>query len=522
MRLGQPIPCALLVILRTGPHALTSFRCEMGTLSLAQNDGIRYDMEGMQTKPYRTGAKTMLIEKYEPVNLFDLVPLARDEVLDELDQLLEEDALFQNVKSDLAQRHPHTLTQGRHSTPVEVILRMLVVKHLYSWSYEKTEIFVSDSITLRQFCRVYLNPVPDDTTLIKWANLVQPETLHRLLEHVVVMAQRLKVTRGRKLRTDGTVVESNIHHPTDSSLLVDGVRVLGRTLSRARKVVASTATEVGQMAKKVFRNRLRSARKAARQISNATRKRTQESRERSRGAYQKLVEIAQKSMEQAHEVVEMLQEVATQEAQLLSEQLEHFLPLVEQVIEQTVRRVVDGEKVPAQEKIVSIFEPHTDIIRRGKSDRPTEFGHKVWLDEVEGGIVSDYRVLTGNPQDDSQWAASLQHHRELFGRPPDQASGDRGLYSPDNEDLAKAMGVHRIVLPKPGHRSAARKQHERQRWFRRGRRYHQGVEGRISVLKRRHGLDRCLYHGEDGFERWVGWGLIAHNLLSIGTVLAAR
>jgi transposase, IS5 family len=464
----------------------------------------------------------MLIEKYEPVNLFELVPLEQDKVLSELDQLLEEDELFQDFKRDLAQRYPYTLTHGRHSTPVEVILRMLVVKHLYNWSYEKTELFVADSITLRQFCRIYLNSVPDDTTLIRWASLIQPETLHRLLEHVVVMAQRLKVTRGRKLRTDGTVVESNIHHPTDSSLLVDGVRVLSRTLSRARKVVESAATEVGQVTKKVFRNRLRSARNTAREISNITRRRTKDTRERSRGAYQKLIEITQKSVGQAEEVAEMLHGVATEEAQVLSDQLERFLPLVKQVIEQSVRRVLDGETVPAQEKIVSIFEPHTNIIRRGKKERPTEFGHKIWLDEVESGIVSDYRVLAGNPPDESQWARSLQRHQELFGRPPDQASGDRGLYSPQNEELAEAMGVRRIILPKPGYRSAERKQHEKQRWFRQGRRYHQGVEGRISVLKRRHGLDRCLYQGEDGFERWVGWGIIAHNLLGIATILAAR
>jgi IS5 family transposase len=464
----------------------------------------------------------MLVEKYEPVNLFDLVPLERDRVLDELDRLLEEDALFQEVKNDLAQRHPHTTTRGRHSTPVEVILRMLVVKHLYSWSYEKTETFVSDSITLRQFCRVYLNPVPDDTTLIKWANLIRSETLHRLLDHVVILAQRRKVTRGRKLRTDGTVVESNVHYPTDSSLLVDGVRVLGRNLSRARKIIESVTAQVGEGTKKVFRNRLRSARNTARQISNATRKRSQEAKEQSRGAYQKLVGITRKSVGQAQEVVEMLQEVATEEAQALSESLEHVLPLVEQVIDQTVRRVFEGEKVPAREKIVSIFEPHTDIIRRGKKDRPVEFGHKVWFDEVEGGIVSNYRVLAGNPSDDAQWTPSLRRHQELFGRPPEQASGDRGLYSAGNESLAETMGVRRVILPKPGHRSEQRKQHEKQRWFRRGRRYHQGVEGRISVLKRRHGLDRCLYHGQDGFEKWIGWGLIAHNLLKIGTALAAR
>lgn len=463
----------------------------------------------------------MLIEKYEPVNLFELVPLEQDAVLNELDELLDEDELFRAVKDDLARRHPHTLTWGRHSTPVEVILRMLVVKHLYNWSYERTETFVADSITLRQFCRVYLNPVPDDTTLIKWANLIQPETLHSLLDHVAVMAHRLKVTRGRKLRTDGTVVESNIHHPTDSGLLVDGVRVMSRTFRRAREVVeqASTKVKTGQQ---VFRNRLRSARNAAREVGRATRRGTKETTQRCQQAYRKLVRLTKASVKQAQQVVEVLQEVATKEAKRLQEQLEHLLPLVEQVIDQTVRRVFDGQKVPATEKLVSLFEPHTDIICRGKKEKPVEFGHKVWLDEVDGGIVSDYRILEGNPKDEGQWVPSLQQHRELFGRPPDQASGDRGLYSPDNETLAQEMGVRRVILPKPGYRSAERKQHEKQRWFRRGRRYHQGVEGRISVLKRRHGLARCLYHGEDGFERWVGWGVIAHNLLVIGTALTAR
>jgi IS5 family transposase len=464
----------------------------------------------------------MLIERHEPVNLFELVPLERDAVLDELDRLLDDNKLFQAVKNDLAQRYPNTRTRGRRSTPVEVILRMLVVKHLYNWSYEQAEAFVADSITLRQFCRIYLNSVPDDTVLIKWANLIRPETLQQLLEHVVQMAQRLKVTRGRKLRTDGTVVESNIHHPTDSSLLVDGVRVLSRILGQAQKIIASTAEGSQRVAKEVFRNRLRSARKTARVISEATRRKTQETTQRTQKAYRKLVKVTQASVEQAKQVVEVLQAVATEEAEKLQQQAEHFLLLVEQVIDQTVRRMVDGEKVPATEKVVSLFEPHTNIIRRGKKDKPVEFGHKVWFDEVDGGIVSDYRILEGNPKDEGQWPLSLERHRELFDRPPDQASGDRGLYSPRNETLAEEMGVRRVIIPKSGYRSVERRQHEKQRWFRRGRCYHQGVEGRISVLKRRHGLDRCLYHGEDGFERWVGWGVITHNLLTIGKALTAR
>jgi IS5 family transposase len=464
----------------------------------------------------------MLVERYERVNLFELVPLERDAVLDEMDRLLDEDALFRTVKDDLARRCPHTRTRGRRSTPVEVILRMLVVKHLYNWSYEQAEMFVADSITLRQFCRVYWQAVPDDTTLIKWANLLRPETLQQLQEHVVMVAHRLKITRGRKLRTDGTVVESNIHPPTDSSLLEDGVRVLGRTLRRARAVMQSATTEVGQVAKEVFRNRLRSARKAAREISQATRRRTQKTTEQYYRAYRKLVRVTQATVAQAEEVVEELRKVATREAQQLSEQMVHFIPLVKHVIRQTVQRVMEKHPVSASEKIVSLFEPHTDVIVRGKASKPTEFGHKVWLDEVDGGIISNYRVLQGTPNDQTQWMPSLERHEELFDRSPHQMSGDRGMYSPENETRAQAMGVRRVILPKPGYRSIQRKHHERQRWFRRGRRYHQGVEGRISVLKRRHGLDRCRYHGEEGFQRWVGWGIIAHNLLVIGTALAAR
>jgi IS5 family transposase len=159
-----------------------------------------------------------------------------------------------------------------------------------------------------------------------------------------------------------------------------------------------------------------------------------------------------------------------------------YFPLVEQVIDQTRRRVFEGEKVPADEKIVSIFEPHTEIICRGKANKPVEFGHKVWLDEVEGGTISDYRILDGNPPDDGQWQPSLDHHIELFGQPPYQASDDRGVYSADNEAYAERMGVKRVILPKPGHKKEARRQHERQRWFKWGRRFQAGIEGRISVL----------------------------------------
>src|SRR3989454_5516540 len=186
----------------------------------------------------------MLRDRYAPMQLFDLVPalaLRFEPELAELDRLLEDDQLFQRVKADLARRRPHTLQTGRPSTPVEVILRLLVVQHLYCWSYEQVEHFVNDSLVLRQFCRLGLEPVPHDTTLLRWANLVQPETLHHLLDRVTELAHSLKVTRGRKLRIDSTVVETTIHHPSDSSLLADGVRVLSRLVRLAGHLLARGA-----------------------------------------------------------------------------------------------------------------------------------------------------------------------------------------------------------------------------------------------------------------------------------------
>ena len=208
----------------------------------------------------------------------------------------------------------------------------------------------------------------------------------------------------------------------------------------------------------------------------------------------------------------------------LTETLQTFLPRAETPPRYWIKPSggsLDGEPVPAAEKLVSIFEPHTDIIRRGKPNKDTEFGHKVWLGEVEGGFISQYRVLDGNPADEAQWQPVLQNHVQQFGHPPWQASADRGVYSAANETFATKLGVKRVILPKPGHKSDARRKHERQRWFWRGRRFHAGVEGRISVIKRKYGLGRCRNRGRvTGFERWVGWGIIANNLTMMGRGLS--
>lgn len=457
----------------------------------------------------------MLIDKYEADNIFKKVPgltMKLSPELAALDRVLDDDELFTMIRHDLAQRRPKTTTAGRHSTPVEVILRMLAVRHLFNWSYEVTEQEVSDSLVLRQFCRAYFQAVPDHTTLCKWAKLIQPETLAAFNERIIELAVAARLTRGRKLRMDGMVVETNIHHPTDSSLLADGVRVLGRTLTRARQLLG----EKLDLPKQLFRNRTRSAKKAARQIAKGSR----QGKAAIQTHYRHLVQVTQATVKQVQQVLTAIQDQARQDGQQLIDSFQTFLPRVEQVIDQTHRRLFENQPVPAAEKLVSIFEPHTDIIRRGKVNKPTEFGHKVWLGEVEGGFIAQYAILEGNPADDQQWQPTLDHHIQQFGHPPWQASADRGVHSADNEQAAQDLGVERVVLPKPGKKSAARRQHERQRWFWRGRRFHAGVEGRISVISRKHGLDRCRDKGENGFHRWVGWGVIANNLTMMGRAKA--
>ena len=459
----------------------------------------------------------MLQDRYETDKYFEEITkqiMTIDPVLAQIDVLLDEEELYQLIRSDFSKRYPMTEVTGRKSTPVEVMLRMLTVKRLYGLSYEQTENQVRDSLMLRWFCRVYFNDVPDDTTLIRWGKLVKKETLIAYNQRVTQLAAELKVTKGRKLRTDGTVVETNIHTPTDSRLLADSVRVIGRTLQRAKQAL-STQTEI---CAQVFRNRTRSARKTARQVSRLVARQ----KEAGKRAYRKLVKIAQQSVSQAKQVLDALKESNHQQAQHLKDTLETFIPSAEQVIDQTIRRVFQDEKVPADEKIVSIFEPHTAIIRRGKAGKPVEYGRKVWLDEVEGGIVTRWQVLDGNPNDKLQWVPSLEAHQQLFGKPPTQASADRGVFSATNESEAKRRGIKRVVLPKPGNKLEKRRQYEKQPWFRRARKWHAGIEGRISVLKRCFDLDRCLNHREDGFHLWVGWGVIAHNLRKIGSTLAAR
>src|SRR4051794_6484217 len=329
----------------------------------------------------------MLRNRHDRTDLFALVPqlgLRLEPQLEPLDRLLDDDEIVERVRDDLARRYPKARSRGRPSTPVEVILRMLVVKRLYGWSYAQADYFVNDSLVLRQFCRVYLETVPADTTLIRWANTIGPATLQALNDRAVQLARSLKVTRGRKLRVDTTAVETDIHHPTDSALVGDGVRVISRLLRRAKGALGGAAAGLGG----AFRSRVRTVRKLSQQLHRIGRRKGAEGRAALEAAYARLIAVAQLTAAQGERVREALQGAAQEKARRLAARLGAFLPRLRRGIDQATRRVLKGESVPASEKLLSIFEPHTQIIPRFKAGKRVEFGRKLRLDEVEGGIIT--------------------------------------------------------------------------------------------------------------------------------------
>jgi IS5 family transposase len=295
----------------------------------------------------------MLVDRHQAEDVFARVPQMAeriDPILKKLDQLLDDDELYRQVRADFAKRHRWTLVHGRHSTPVEVLLRMLEVSHLHEWSYQETEEQVDQNLILRWFCRLYWAPVPDDTTLIRWANTLQPETLHALNDRVVELAVQAKVTKGRKLRLDATCVQTTIHHPTDSGLLVDSVRVLSRFVQRAKGLIADQVSNVEQLC----RSRLRTARQVAQTLHRQLRRKGEDKEAQQKELYQKLIQSAEQMVRQSRRVVAVLGQQSQQQAHCLLEQTQQILPLVERVIAQTRSRVLEGKKVASERDPCSV------------------------------------------------------------------------------------------------------------------------------------------------------------------------
>ena len=430
-----------------------------------------------------------------------------DDELRTIDEILDADELVELVAAALRRRHPLSSRRGRLGTPATVVLRMLLLKHLREWSFDECEREVRGSLVYRAFCRIDCERVPDAKTLIRLAQLLGPETLKPMLERLVQIARRRRMTRGARLRVDTTVVETNIHYPTDSSLLADGVRVLTRTM---QQVVA----RLGAVTHAV-RDRTRSVRRRVFAIDQLTRSRgrgplalQQRRRARVTMLYRGVMAITRAVVRNAEAVRQRIKPPHEGGLARLGRRLEDTMALTRRVLAQTRARVLHGE-THYPDKLLSIFEPQTEVIRKGKAAKPTEFGKVVKLQETENQFITDYTVCPTRVPEGELWRPALERHAELFGRPPDLAVADASFSSLANERAAYEHGVRRVVLPRG-------RGQPRPRWFRHALRGRTGCEGRISVLKHRHGLARCRYRGSNGMERWVGLGVIANDLVVLG------
>ena len=320
------------------------------------------------------------------------------------------------------------------------------------------------------------------------------------------------------MRVDTTVVETNIHHPTDSTLLGDGVRVLTRIMKKITVIAGATGTRL--------RDRSRSVKLRVLEIARVARAKGPINQEKLKQRYHQLLETTSRVVGQAkrfsNEVAEGVKRSADMLQQLaldgLGQQLDTMLPLVRHVMRQTRERIFRG-KTRTQGKILSLFEPATEVIRKGKLGKPNQFGNMVKLQEAENQIVIDYEVYNQRPSDTDLLIPAIEAHQAKLGRPPRLVAADAAFYSAKNDAAAKAMGVKRVCIPNRSSKSRERKREQKKRWFRNGQKWRTGCEGRISVVKRRHGLDRCRYKGFDGMNRWVGLGIIADNVVNIGRAI---
>ena len=441
--------------------------------------------------------------------------LALEPLLQAISDFLDEhEELVAQISGDLRRglKNPDT---GRSGMAAHEVLRSLILMRVKSWDYRELRERIADGCTLRQFTGFHCRPVPRHQAFHRAFIRLTPTTLRAINDLVVAAAVDLDLEDGAKLRVDTTVVQTDIHHPTDSTLLWDAVRVLTRLLARLGKLQGRRVEG--------FRNRTRAARRRMQilQRMSATQRRHQQT-----DKYRELIAIAEQVVTCARSALEARRAARSKDvlADLtideLRKEIDHYCGLADRVIDQARRRVIEGEQVPSAEKLYSIFEPHTDLIKRGKVSTPVEFGHKVFLAESAQGLITQYKVLEGNPPDEPHVGPSLERHKQAFRRVPHLYGADRGFFSERNLTLCENGGVTIVWIPQSGGtRSPEREACERAPAFKQGQRFRAGIEGRISVLFRGRGMKRCLARGIERFELLIGAAVLANNLMSIASLL---
>jgi IS5 family transposase len=416
-----------------------------------------------------------------------------------VDKLLDDERFFTPFQEKFGTK------MGRPTTAVASYLRLMYLKHRYELGYEVLVKEVSDSLAWRKFCHLSLDEkVPDDSTLIKLTHKYGEKTVRALNEALVLKLKEGKVIRGRKLRIDTTVVESDIHYPTDTGLINDGIRVITRVVSKLKKTVPGVG--------KRFVKHTRKAKKVYLELMKVMKKRTGENKKALKETQEELIKIAEEAIVGGREMqgeLELLEEKSP-EVNKLKGQLGAWIEVVEKVVRQTQEVIKGNRNIP--QRVVSLFDLGARPIKRGKSQGDTEFGRKMLIGETDHGIITMYDVVEDNPSDTMLLKPAVAGHRRLFRKRLKAVAADRGFYSQANEDWLEGSIVKQVSIPKRGRISKERRNYQRQPWFKRLQRFRAGIEGRISVLKRKFGLKRSRARGDSGTETWVGHGIFAHNL----------
>jgi len=403
-------------------------------------------------------------------------------------------ALMGLVAGDL--RRDGLRETGRKGLPAEAVLRCALLKQQRQLSYEELAFHLEDSASFRAFARLPLAWSPKKSVLHQTICAIRPETWEAVNRALLASAQQDKLESGATVRIDSTVTAALMHEPSDSALLWDAVRVMTRLLRQAAGMPGAPALQ--------WRDRRRLAKKRARAIEYSRGK------DKRRQLYRELIAATRATQAALQDAVERLADLAGIAAMRWRARVDHYQPLIERILSQSERRVLDGLAVPAGEKLVSLFEPHADIIVKGAGD--VQYGHKLNLTTGKSGLILDVVVEAGNPADAERFLPMLDRQIACCGVAPRQIAADGGYASLDNLKAARARGVRDVAFHKK--RGLAVEDMVKSRWvYRRLRNFRAGIEAGISCLKRAYGLARCTWRGLDHFKTYIWSAVVAHNLV---------
>ena len=419
------------------------------------------------------------------------------------------DLVHQDLKDALESATSEDGSGGSFKYTSDNVLRIVMCQIIEGRSLRDTVIRIDDSDSLRHFVRIYSGPMMDFTTLCRLKNAISPQTWKKVNNALGRYAVRKELIEGKQLRMDTTAVETNIHWPTDSSLLWDTYRVLGRLIEDAREIYPSCVGNRRLHTKRVKRLYTKISRKASKKPG---------SQEALRPLYERLIEQVTGICQWADDICKHIERRCPKRrpphiVRTLADEIAHYRRLGLRVIDQASRRVLDGEQVPNAQKLFSLFEPHTELLKRGKAAKLVEFGHMIQIQQVSNKFITDYDVFEKKPNENELVKPALAHHKELFGYYPQSVAADKGYYESMEAIDQLSRKIEMVSIAKKGKRTMQESLRESDPDFRFAQRFRAGVEGTISYLKRILGLFRCFNKGWEHYISTVGATIFTHNIL---------